>query len=102
RQPKLKAAPAREASSEAGSPPAGIKMPNADNQTGIMAGTREIFHGMATATRGAASDLIGPTRKIGTGLSNGSKMFGHELAEGARTSGQIVTKETQAISNGVK
>src|ERR1700737_169411 len=69
---------------------------------GFVAGTKEIFHGIGTATKGAAAGVVTPVKALGAGVASGSKKVGHGVADGAKNSGGFFAKGAKAFGHGVK
>jgi hypothetical protein len=91
-----KAAPAastRESSASAKEPTAGAKAPvaaaasSAQNNGGFIAGTREMFHGMSTAARGAASSVIHPAKGAGSFIATGARKVSEQTKS---ASGKVI------------
>lgn len=69
---------------------------------GFIAGTRQIFKGFGTATKGA---VMGPTHAIANGtrkLAGGTKSMGSKVADGTKSSGGIFVKGAKSVGNGFK
>ncbi len=73
-----------------------------DSGTGVVSGSRQIWHGITAVTRGATIGIVEPTKKIGSGLATGTKKLGHTVAVGAKNSGEIMKTAGVKIADGTK
>lgn len=69
---------------------------------GFVAGTKQVFHGIGTATKGAASDIVHPVKTFGTGIANGGRKVGSTVVNGAKASGETLVKGVHKVGDGVK
>lgn len=73
---------------------------NESSEEGFIAGTKQIFRGFATATKGA---VAAPTRLVTSGVSGmvaGTKKVGGSVADGAKSSGGFVANGAKAVGGG--
>jgi hypothetical protein len=69
---------------------------------GFLAGTKQIFHGFGTATKGAASDVVHPVKSLGGGVIAGGKKVGQSITDGATKTTEIMGSGAKKVSGGVK
>lgn len=72
-----------------------------DQGDGFMAGTKEIFHGIGTATKGAASGIVHPMKVLGGGVVNGGKKVTGEVGGGVKAAGEKVKDTTVKTGHAV-
>lgn len=73
---------------------------------GFLAGTKEIFHGIGTATKAAVvtptMGLVNGTKAIGGKVADGTKTIGGKVADGTKGLGGKVADGTKKVAEGTK
>ncbi|HEY9790562.1 MAG TPA: hypothetical protein V6D22_09210 [Candidatus Obscuribacterales bacterium] len=88
-------------------PPKAIKaakttsVSSGESGNGFISGTKEIFHGVGAATKGAAADVVHPVKVVGGGVVSGGKKVGSTLADGAKTATTKVKDATGGVGKAV-